>query len=157
MSVSTNSVIHYTSKQSTLRNILTDREFNPSCCIEEIEIDSKSSRIAVPMVSFCDIPFSQASTHVKSYGSYAIGLSKKWADQKKLNPVLYIGKDTPVNSALSQILEIIKEQAPLVENPDTGEFSMEKMASLMPLLNSLTIFYALLNITLMTFIGMVKY
>lgn len=100
MSVSTNSVVHYTSKYVTLKSILKSQSFNVSYCLEEFENGENRLYQAVAMVSFCDIPFSHALQHMNSYGSYAIGLSKSWADKKGLNPVLYVGKKTPVNSGI---------------------------------------------------------
>ncbi|GEM_PF-961099 len=101
MSVSNRSVIHYTSEYKTLCSILKDRAFLPSFCNETIKIDNNNiQRFAVAQVSFCDIPFSQIKQHVDSYGSYAIGLSKNWANLKHLNPVQYVGMDTPVTTAL---------------------------------------------------------
>ena len=100
MSVSTNSVVHYTSKYNTLKSILESRSFNVSYCLEEFENGKNHLYQAIAMVSFCDIPFSHALQHMNSYGSYAIGLSKSWANKKGLNPVLYVGKNTPINSGV---------------------------------------------------------
>ncbi|HHF2874138.1 TPA: abortive infection system antitoxin AbiGi family protein, partial [Vibrio diabolicus] len=54
----------------------------------------------VPMVSFCDIPLSQIKDHIKKYGKYGIGLTKTWAEQSKLNPVLYIEKQSNISQCL---------------------------------------------------------
>jgi hypothetical protein len=44
------------------------------------------------MVCFCDIPLTQTQEHIKTYGNYAIGLSKDWGIGNGLNPVFYINE-----------------------------------------------------------------
>ena len=52
--------------------------------------------VAIPMISFCDIPITRASVHMDKYGEYAIGFDKEtmikvydWI----MNPVLYVSSD----------------------------------------------------------------
>jgi hypothetical protein len=97
MGLSSNSIIHFTAKLSNLKGILNDG-FDIRYCRETCYSKSKHRDLLVPMVSFCDTPFSQIKEHIKSYGSYGIGLSKKWAEANGLNPVLYLEK----NSTLSE-------------------------------------------------------
>lgn len=92
MGLSSNSLIHFTKKISDLEGILTDN-FKLNYCYEKIEGKSDVN-LLIPMVSFCDIPFSQVLKHIKSYGNYGIGLKKSWAKKNGLNPVLYIDKDS---------------------------------------------------------------
>lgn len=49
--------------------------------------------VAIPMVSFCDIPITRANSHMDKYGEYMIGLNKDammYLYEPILNPVLYI-------------------------------------------------------------------
>lgn len=41
------------------------------------------------MLCFCDIPLSEINLHTKKYGSFGIGVSKKWAGDNNITPVLY--------------------------------------------------------------------
>lgn len=103
MSLSTNSVIHYTDSLNNLKGILKDG-FHIKYCVETFSSDKGSISGAFAMVSFCDIPLSETKNHITSYGGYGIGLSKEWASKNGMNPVLYVDKD-------SLIGKIVMEQA----------------------------------------------
>lgn len=49
----------------------------------------------MPKISFCDIPEETINKYT-SYGKYCIGLSKEWARRNRLNPVLYIEKNSMI-------------------------------------------------------------
>lgn len=89
MSLSSNSLIHFTKNKSTLKGIL-ETDFKIKYCIETVDTKSHKYIAAVPMVSFCDIPLSEIKNHIKKYGSYGLGLKKEWAIKNGLNPVLYL-------------------------------------------------------------------
>jgi hypothetical protein len=92
MGLSSNSIIHFTNTKDKLKGILIDN-FKIKYCLEEIVFDDESPVCyAAPMVSFCDIPFSEVKNHISNYGPYGIGLTKEWAERNKLNPVLYLAK-----------------------------------------------------------------
>lgn len=61
-------------------------------------------KIAVPMVSFCDIPLSQIKDHIRKYGSYGIGLTKEWAKSNRLSPVQYVAADAHYTTSLREII-----------------------------------------------------
>ncbi|WP_157358281.1 abortive infection system antitoxin AbiGi family protein [Winogradskyella sp. J14-2] len=44
---------------------------------------------AVPMVSFSDLRLSELKENIGTYGKFGIGLTKKWAIESGLNPVMY--------------------------------------------------------------------
>lgn len=108
MGLSSNTIIHFTKNFTNLKGILGNN-FKVSYCREKIISENNQADYLIPMVSFCDIPFSQILNHVNNYGSYGIGLKKKWAEEKGLNPVLYIEKKSNLaNSILSDLLEKLK-------------------------------------------------
>ncbi|MGD2117329.1 MAG: abortive infection system antitoxin AbiGi family protein [Chromatiales bacterium] len=84
-------LFHFTSKDG-LYGLLGDT-FRVSYGREEI-IGRKSTReFGVPMISFCDLRLSELKNHMNNYGKYGIGLSKKWANGKGLNPVWYVNNN----------------------------------------------------------------
>jgi len=91
--ISSNAVFHFTPTLENLVGILTN-EFRPSYCVEDLsplgrKPGNARPALAFPLVAFCDIPLSQASDHVGTYGRYALGLSREWAMEHGLTPVLY--------------------------------------------------------------------
>ncbi|QJW90754.1 hypothetical protein HNV11_15870 [Spirosoma taeanense] len=91
--LSANTLFHFTKKEFLL-NIIENgffprysREFTP-----EVDPDyfTDIKDIYIPMVCFCDIPLSSVENHLDIYDHYGIGLSRKWGQNKGLNPVNYL-------------------------------------------------------------------
>lgn len=108
MAISTNSIIHYTDKLDSLLGIISEG-FRVNFCSEVMQSPKYKVSLLVPMVSFCDIPFSSFQDHINAYGSYGIGLSKDWAFRNGLNPVLYMSKGSSINR---QYLDYMAETIP---------------------------------------------
>lgn len=124
MSLSSNSIIHFTNIKDSLKGILTDN-FKLAYCKEEITLGDKTIPFAVPMVSFCDIPLSQVKQHITKYGAYGIGLTKAWAERQKLNPVLYVEKNSFLaNSYKTIYYEYAVNSGKLLSELDTKEKSI---------------------------------
>jgi hypothetical protein len=104
MAISTDSIIHYTDTINKLESILKEG-FAIKYCSEKLFIEEDVSSLAAhPMVSFCDVPLSQAYRHFDTYGKYGIGLSKTWANSKGINPVLYLDKDSSISRTIGQLI-----------------------------------------------------
>lgn len=112
--LSANTLFHFTDSPDNLENILR-KEFYPRYCLEDLglvipKIDSQHKRkqkeLAIPMVSFCDIPLSQIRKHVGYYGRYAIGLKKEWGLQNHICPVLYTYDQSALSTPVKSLLEI---------------------------------------------------
>lgn len=116
MPLSTNSVFHFTKNIESIKSILASN-FRIKYCVEKIESKSGTIEYAVPMVSFCDIPLSQVTSHIDKYGGYGIGLHKRWAKRRGLNPVLYLEKHSTI---LNDVL--IKAKFDGSNNPVVQEF-----------------------------------
>ena len=104
MSISTNSIIHYTVDISILKLIIKDG-FKIKYCGEKLKLGTGSSNAAHPMLSFCDIPLSESQKHFDAYGKYGIGLSKEWAIKRGINPVLYIDHNSLFAKSLLKLIE----------------------------------------------------
>lgn len=111
MAVSTNSIIHYTDKLESLLGIISEG-FRVRFCSELMQSPKWRIDALVPMISFCDVPFSSFQDHIAAYGSYGIGLSKDWAYLKGINPVLYMSKGSSINNTyLNYMAETISKKS----------------------------------------------
>ncbi len=118
MPLSASALFHFTDTFEKLINIFKTA-FRPQYCLEDWyeiypDLRGRLYMSAVPMVCFCDIPLSQIGEHIKDYGSYAIGLSKNWATQNKLNPVIYT---TPGSTLSNYIMSIIMDTNKIISTP----------------------------------------
>jgi hypothetical protein len=116
--ISANTLFHFTSSQEYLINIL-EHTFRPRYCWENPPTSNKAidttvpPALLLPMVCFCDIPLSQIKDHVGTYGRYAIGLTKEWGIENKVNPVFY----TIPGTAASMTLRSIGQEVSSKTNP----------------------------------------
>jgi len=106
MGISTKGVFHYTKSLDNIIKILTD-EFFPSYCKENMIYGVKKYSYAIPMISFCDIPLTDIQYHTDKYGSFAIGFTREWTVKNRLNPVVYIDKNSRLASGLEETLNFI--------------------------------------------------
>jgi len=90
MKPKSNSIFHFTKNIENLKSILKNG-FWPRYCLEDMLLLTENAHdfVAFPMVCFCDIPLSRIDEHIGFYGSFGIGMTRKWAEQNGLNPVLY--------------------------------------------------------------------
>lgn len=101
-------LFHFTRKLDYLKGILKDG-FHPRFCLEDLDWLSKNESYAYPMVCFCDIPLGRVEQHVQQYGNYGIGMSRAWAVRNKLNPVIYVSKDSALSSSLDGLLDCLPQ------------------------------------------------
>lgn len=94
-------LIHFTGSLDNILKILRNN-FIPYYSMEKIL--NGRMEVAIPMVSFCDIPLSLIEEHRKVYGDYAIGLSKEWGIRNKLNPIFYYVENSILDKCVSDII-----------------------------------------------------
>src|SRR5436189_3317155 len=94
--ISTKEIFHYTNITALIGII--SNGFYPKYNFEFTFLsdlfERKASYLAVPMVSFCDIPLKAVKKHSNKYGECAIGLRKEWAEKHGLSPVIYINPNS---------------------------------------------------------------
>ncbi|WP_269541708.1 abortive infection system antitoxin AbiGi family protein [Cerasicoccus fimbriatus] len=119
MPISSSSVFHFTNDINALKGILSEG-LQVSYCKEDINgiFDETGVSIAVPMVSFCDLPLSEIKNHIDSYGKYAVGFSKTWAQINRLNPVFYLDTNSTLAASLSDLLLHFLEGKESIQNID---------------------------------------
>ena len=109
--ISTNTLFHFTNRIENITKILSE-EFRPNFSMEDLSpIDPPNEfKLAIPLVSFCDIPLSQTTAHMDVYGSYAIGLSKSWGKQHSLTPVIYAYPGSPITESIRSIFNLRRDK-----------------------------------------------
>ena len=125
--INASSLCHFTKKFGTLQNIVKNgirfsfafEKLSPAT-IANFEYPSnpqlvahiyKNAGVAIPMVSFCDIPITRATDHIAKYGQYMIGLDKEFiidTYNKIINPVFYIHSDN-LYQAIDDISNVYAE------------------------------------------------
>jgi hypothetical protein len=125
MSLSSNTLTHFTERKEALLGILQEN-FKIFFCKETVHFGEYTQRFFCPMVSFCDIPMSEIKNHIKKYGNYGIGLTKEWAVKNGLNPVLYVAQ----HSTLSQSYRTAMRHFVIDKNTATKNTTNEAMALL---------------------------
>jgi hypothetical protein len=104
ITISSNTLFHFTNGIHHITSILKDGFFRPNLSLEDLSFLKIEEKVAIPMISFCDIPLSQTKLHTRVYGYYGIGLSKSWGQRNGLSPVLYTHPDSPLTLSLRQCL-----------------------------------------------------
>lgn len=106
--ISSDSLFHFT-KIENLLGIL-ENEFRPNFSLERYQFEEANPfQFGIPMVSFCDMPLSSVYNHMAIYGNYGIGMSKEWAKRNRLNPVLYLQKNSQTTKILNDVLDGISK------------------------------------------------
>jgi hypothetical protein len=105
MNARTKTLFHFTKSLHVLTQILVEG-FWPQYSLEDIEwlgIPNKT-KLAWPMVSFCDIPFLRLGKHSQMYGNYGIGLCREDWSSAGLNPVFYISSESIVRDLFRELI-----------------------------------------------------
>jgi hypothetical protein len=104
MQISSDSLYHFTNNIEVIKSILLDR-FRGSYCKETLNYNGEITPLYIPMISFCDIPLKTYSNLGAIYGKFGIAMTKNWGIKQKLNPVLYIDKNSRL---LENFVEALK-------------------------------------------------
>jgi len=106
VNLSSNTLFHFTNNMDNLLNILKN-DFVSHLSIERFDENGNIAILyAAAMVSFCDLPLSTVKQHLRYYGSYGIGLSKRWGISKGISPVLYVHERSKLYAIQHHIKDI---------------------------------------------------
>jgi len=104
-------LFHFTKSVESLKSILKDG-FWPRYCLEDFNwYNPQTGYISYPMVCFCDIPLTRLEEHVRFYGEYGVGLTKRWGVSNGLSPVIYLSQTSPVSLSFSKLFNSTKNCA----------------------------------------------
>lgn len=122
--LSPETLFHFTDSFDNLVGILKNH-FYPRYCYDEFSLTRQHLvGRAIPMVCFCDILLSQIKNHIDTYGHYGLGMSKAWAKENRLNPVLYVAHNSLLAEQLSSVVtDVLKKKG---ENEKEIHHYMEK-------------------------------
>lgn len=112
MAVSANTLFHFTNNKS-LKGILGSQGFFCQYSDEHFEnilpATSDFRFTYIPMISFCDLTIAQLYNnpeHRKSFGEYAIGLTKEWGIKNRVSPVMYVHKNSQPTKQLQELIKV---------------------------------------------------
>ena len=93
---SANILCKYMDKPEYLHEILKASAIKPRYVEEIIDYLNITGvpAITIPMICFCDIPFSKVSKHTENYGQFGIALYKVKCFNKNVQPVTYINPNS---------------------------------------------------------------
>lgn len=101
MAISSNTLFHFTKEFKYLKQSIE----NGLWPRYNIEKGWGGKNLAIPMLSFCDIPLSQIKNHIQDYGNYGIGVSKDFARDNKITPVLYLSQNSFLLNKINYFLK----------------------------------------------------
>jgi len=132
--VSANTLFHFTDSVENLLDIL-ERTFRPHYCLEDYTVlgstRGDSLEIAVPLISFCDIPLFSVRRHIDTYGYYGIGMIKDWGMRYHLSPVIYTYRQSDLRVYLARALDFASKNSaePSGDLPDKVERTLDMVSS----------------------------
>lgn len=84
--ISSNSLFHFVKNIEYLIDIL-ENGFKPF--YKDEHLPNIDEILLISMKCFCDIPLGLISNHIQNYGNYGIGISKTFAIENGITPVIY--------------------------------------------------------------------
>lgn len=80
--------------------------FWPRYCAEDFHWYNEAlGYVSYPIVSFCDIPLTRIKDHTSFYGQFGLGMSRDWAIESGLNPVIYLSEHSAVRKSILRLAQ----------------------------------------------------
>ncbi|APM37742.1 abortive infection system antitoxin AbiGi family protein [Clostridium kluyveri] len=103
---------HFTENYDTILKILKDG-FRLSGCLEQrkgLPGELSLLKTKVSVLCLTDIRLHEIKYHSEKYGSFGIGVTKKWAQSYHAQPVIYIDKNSGLCKAIEEYFPSIKNK-----------------------------------------------
>ena len=115
---SANILCKYMKKSDYLYDILKCSAIKPRYVKEIIDYLGiiGINSITIPMICFCDIPFSKVSKHTDNYGEYGIAFYKNKCSVKNVQPVTYVNPDSNYYSDLKETISKLLNSDDILED-----------------------------------------
>lgn len=98
-------LFHFTDSLETLVKII-ETGFWPRYCAEDFRWYNEGlGYVSYPIVSFCDIPLTRIGEHTSFYGRYGLGVSREWAINAGLNPVIYLSPKSELRKTILRLAQ----------------------------------------------------
>ncbi|MFN3753980.1 abortive infection system antitoxin AbiGi family protein [Flavobacterium sp.] len=112
--ISSDSLFHFIKRREWLFKILNEKTFKARYVYEELP--DIHFHVGIPMKCFCDIPLGLIKKHLSHYGKFGIGISKNYAKQNSLSPVIYVHKKS---DTMLRYLRSVKKGEIFKNNPNS--------------------------------------
>lgn len=108
-------LFHFDPNEKRLFEALANCRFVPNYVVEEVEYLRIPSleNVAIPMTCFCDTPiedYKRIHQHTERYGDFGIGLTKRWAISKGIQPVHYVVPQSQFVSDYREAFELSRSE-----------------------------------------------
>lgn len=101
---SANVLFNFMKQLKFLKMNLENKAFMPRYYEEKVSsYDIGIDKIAFPMTCFCDIHLQRIEPHVEFYGTFGIGLEKKWGESQGVQPIQYANINAPLFKSFSEL------------------------------------------------------
>ena len=130
INANSSSLFHFTKRLNILKRIIADG-IRFSFAYETLAEPIKDMGVAIPMVSFCDIPITRTGKHRKRYGEYMIGLDKEFligCYNEIINPVMYVhsvNMEKVINSFSDIRSKLLEEEINVIASISKSEFEQK--------------------------------
>lgn len=101
---SANVLFNFMKQLKYLKMNLKNKAFLPRYYEEKVSTYKIGiDKIAFPMTCFCDIHLQRIEPHVDFYGTFGIGLEKKWGVAAGVQPIQYANSNAPLITSFSKL------------------------------------------------------
>ncbi len=114
----TNILYHSIREYKNLLNIIGDKGFKASFADEVLD----GYKAKILMVSFSNVALLESRSQI-NYGDFSLGLTKEWAKEKKLEPVIYTYDKSEIGTTFLDVISIAGRNQEFLNHIKQNEIS----------------------------------